>query len=108
MKKSNILFRTETFWALNELVENCSSHFLTQISSTLFIPVVYSRRQQSDRVNSTVTNQRVKALLWEFANIVCISSSGYNKFSPKHGVKHVIDTGYGRPVRYRARPLFGK
>merc|ERR1711911_519752 len=95
------------FLAENRLVENYAGRFLTQIQTDLFIPAD-NRTRQTDSVNHVQADQKVRQLLRDFPRVTQVSSSGYSKLRPQHGVYHEINTGNAQPSRSRARPLFGK
>ena len=91
----------------NRLVENYAGRFLTQIQTDLFIPAD-NQTGLTDSVNHVQVDQKVQQLFREFPQITRVSSSGYSKLRPQHGVQHEINTGGAQPSRSRARPLFGK
>ena len=66
--------RKKNFLRFLGLVENYSGRFLVQIQSTLFIPAIVSRREQSYSVNFVTANQCVGALLLEFPRTIQVSS----------------------------------
>ena len=77
------------FLAENRLVENYAGRFLTQIQTDLFIPAT-DRTRLANNVNHVQADPRVQKLLKEYSRV---SSSGYSKLLPQHGVYHHIDTG---------------
>ena len=87
-------------------MENYAGRFLTQIQSDLFIPA--TDRTRPANVNHVQADPRVQKLLKEYSRVTQVSSSGYSKLLPQHGVYHHIDTGKARASRSRARLLFGK
>ena len=95
------------FLADNRLVENYAGRFLTQIQTDLFIPADNQTRP-TDSVNHVQVDRKVKQLLRDFPQVTRVSSSGYSKLRPQHGIQHEINTGGAQPSRSRARPLFGK
>ena len=95
------------FLADNRLVENYAGRFLTQIQTDLFIPAD-NQSGPTDSVNHVQVNRKVKQLFREFPEVTRVSSSGYSKLMPQHGVEHEIRTDGAQPSRARARPLFGK
>ena len=88
-------------------MENYAGRFLTQIQTDLFIPAT-DRTRRANSVNHVQADPRVQKLLKEYPHVTQVSSSGYSKLLPLHGVYHHIDTGKSRASRSRARPLFGK
>ena len=92
------------FLAENRLVENYAGRFLTQIQTDLFILAIDQTRP-ANNVNHVQADPRVQKLLKEYSRVTQVSSSGYSKLLPQHGVFHHIDTG---EARSRAQPLFGK
>jgi len=95
------------FLAENQLVENYAGRFLTQIQTDLFIPAI-DQTGPANNVNHVQADPRVQKLLKEYSQVTQVSSSGYSKLLPQHGIFHHIDTGEARASRSRARPLFGK
>ena len=93
--------------AENRLVENYAGRFLTQIQTDLFIPAD-NRTRQTDSVNHVQADRKVRQLLRDFPRVTQVSSSGYSKLRPQHGVYHEINTGNAQPSRSLVRPLFGK
>ena len=89
------------FLADNRLVENYAGRFLTQIQTDLFIPAD-NQTGPTDSVNHVQVNRKVKQLFKEFPEVTRVSSSGYSKLMPQHGIQHEIHTGEAQPSRARA------
>ena len=96
------------FLAENRLVENYAGRFLTQIRTDLFIPAVHYMTRRAGHVNQVQIDQQRSNILKNFPQVTKVSSSGYSKLQPQHGVEHVIQTGDSRPARSPAPLLFGK
>ena len=90
------------FLKSNDLVENYRCRYLTQTGTCLIIKSVDENQANNTNVNNVSVHHKLASLFKEFPNI-----SGYSKFAPTHGVEHHITTDHTRPVRSRARPLFG-
>ena len=88
-------------------MENYAGRFLTQIQTDLFIPAT-DRTRLANNVNHVQADPRVQKLLKEYSCVTQVSSSGYSKLLPQHGVYHHIDTNEARASHSRTRPLFGK
>ena len=78
------------FLAENHLVENYSGLFLTQIQTDLFIPAVDNEKRQASHVNQVQVDQHMKNILCDFPKVTRVSSSGYSKLQPQHGVEHIL------------------
>ena len=64
--------------------------------------------RRTNSLNHVQADPRVKKLLKEYPRVTQVSSSGYSKLLPQHGVYHHIHKGEGQASRSRARPLLGK
>ena len=78
------------FLAENRLVENYAGRFLTQIQTDLFIPAVDNTTRRTSHVNQVQIDQRVRKMLKNFPKVTKVSSSGYSKLQPQHGMEHIL------------------
>lgn len=59
-------------------------------------------------VNNISTCPPAQRLLNKYPSITRVSESGYSTLRAAHGVQHYIETDQARPIRCKARPLYGE